>query len=142
MPLPLDRLVPLLIALACAAPLIIGATLTPSGSGTGTHTQLGLSPCGFKAATGLPCLTCGMTTAFTHAAHGDLASAFVVQPAGTLLALTCAMAVIVCGYAAIAGASLAPLGRALWRPKVLLAVGAVALLGWLYTLIVTLGTSS
>ena len=49
----------LLLALACAVPLIFAATLTPSDAGMGTHMQVGLPDCGFKLATGYPCATCG-----------------------------------------------------------------------------------
>jgi hypothetical protein len=42
------------------------AMLTPSPLGHGTHTQLGLPPCGFLSFTGVPCPGCGLTTAFSH----------------------------------------------------------------------------
>lgn len=134
------RLPAVVIAAVCATPLLIGAGLTPDPGGVGTHTQLGLQPCAFQLHTGLPCATCGMTTAFSLAAHGDLAAAFVVQPAGTLLALLCAMATIICGYAAVAGADLSPLGRRLAQPRAVLLVGGLVVAGWAYTLALTLGT--
>ena len=43
-------------------------------------------PCPFKALTGLPCLTCGMTHAFVHLAHGEVVAAVAASPAGALLA--------------------------------------------------------
>jgi len=42
--------------------------------------------CPLKGLTGLPCATCGMTHAFVHLAHGDLALAFRASPLGALLA--------------------------------------------------------
>ncbi|MFL5262503.1 MAG: DUF2752 domain-containing protein [Anaeromyxobacteraceae bacterium] len=42
--------------------------------------------CPFRALTGLPCATCGMTHAFVHLAHGEAALAFQASPAGALLA--------------------------------------------------------
>ncbi len=42
--------------------------------------------CPFKALTGLPCATCGMTHAFVHLAHGDFFRAFAASPFGALLA--------------------------------------------------------
>lgn len=48
-------------------------------------------PCAFKAALGIPCPTCGMTHAFVHLAHGQVAAAFAASPAGALLA-ACAWA--------------------------------------------------
>src|SRR5205814_1298514 len=46
--------------------------------------------CPFRAATGLPCLTCGCTHAFHQFVRGELASAFMSSPLGTALALVCA----------------------------------------------------
>ncbi|MCA9610613.1 MAG: hypothetical protein KC619_33690, partial [Myxococcales bacterium] len=37
------------------AVLVTAAMLTPSPEGHGTHTQLGLPPCGFLVYTGYPC---------------------------------------------------------------------------------------
>jgi hypothetical protein len=74
------------LAAACAIALGFGAALKPDPSGMGTHTQLGLGPCGFLLQTGYPCITCGMTTAFTDFAHGHVIRAFLHQPAGMMLA--------------------------------------------------------
>lgn len=45
---------------------VTAAQLTPDPAGMGTHTQLGLPPCGFLAVTGVPCPGCGLTTCFAH----------------------------------------------------------------------------
>jgi hypothetical protein len=42
--------------------------------------------CPWRALTGLPCATCGMTHAFFHLAHGEAAAALHASPAGALLA--------------------------------------------------------
>jgi hypothetical protein len=42
--------------------------------------------CPLRALTGIPCPTCGMTHAFVHLAHGQVAAAFLASPAGALLA--------------------------------------------------------
>ncbi len=42
--------------------------------------------CPFRAWTGVPCATCGMTHAFVHLAHGDLARALAASPLGAALA--------------------------------------------------------
>lgn len=39
-------------------------------------------PCVFHAATGLPCLLCGMTRSFVFTAHGNLAAAFRMHMLG------------------------------------------------------------
>lgn len=52
-----------------------------------THTQLGLSPCGFYQMTDVPCPSCGMTTSFSLLMHGDIVNSLRANAAGTLLAL-------------------------------------------------------
>ena len=100
---PTARLVAAGIALACLAVLVTAAVLTPSGGGTGTHRALGLAPCGMLQATGLPCMTCGYTTSFTHFADGNLLASLYIQPGGTLVALAAAATVWVGGYVAATG---------------------------------------
>ncbi|MEM7625654.1 MAG: DUF2752 domain-containing protein [Planctomycetota bacterium] len=128
-----SRLVALFVFLPTTAVLLTAAGLTPAERGIGTHTQLGLQPCGFEAATGYPCATCGMTTSFTLAADGRFLDAFAVQPAGLILAVVTAMAAVLGGWALWSGMSLAALGTALWRPRVVVLLIGVVLLGWAYT---------
>ncbi|MEM9883329.1 MAG: DUF2752 domain-containing protein [Planctomycetota bacterium] len=129
----INRLVGFAVALPCLAVLLVAAGLDADPAGYGTHTQLGLQPCGFRAATGMPCATCGMTTSFTHAADGRLARAFVTQPAGSLLSLGLAMLTLVGGWAAVSGMPLRPLGAALWRPATVVIAVAVVLSAWAFT---------
>jgi hypothetical protein len=42
--------------------------------------------CPFKAWTGLPCATCGMTHAFVYLAHGQVRPALAASPLGALVA--------------------------------------------------------
>lgn len=42
--------------------------------------------CTFRAWTGLPCASCGMTHAFVALAHGELGAAWAASPLGALLA--------------------------------------------------------
>ena len=67
--------------------LAIAARLEPDPRGHGTHEQLGLSPCAFKALTGRLCPTCGMTTAFAWTVRGRWSEAWSANPAGCGLAL-------------------------------------------------------
>jgi hypothetical protein len=46
--------------------------------------------CPFRAATGLPCLTCGCTHAFHFLVRGQAAAAFSSSPLGAVLAIACA----------------------------------------------------
>lgn len=59
--------------------------LEPDPRGFGTHEQLGLAPCGFARVTGWRCPTCGMTTAWSHAARGNVRSALAASGGGTVL---------------------------------------------------------
>ncbi|MBL8875086.1 MAG: DUF2752 domain-containing protein [Phycisphaerae bacterium] len=130
------RLLGLALAIACAAPLVIGAALTPSPRGHGTHEALGLPRCGFLLAFGRPCMTCGMTTAVTQASHGRFVAAFRTQPAGALVAIVLASGVWFGLHAAATGMSLKPGFDALTRPRVLWIAGAVVLAAWVYKIAV------
>jgi hypothetical protein len=77
-----------LILAGCLAVLLVALYLKPDPRGYGTHQRLiGMGPCGMLVMTGLPCPTCGMTTAFAHTVRGQWGRAFWVQPLGFLLAL-------------------------------------------------------
>jgi len=77
----------LLVAAACAAVLGVALWLTPDPRGLGTHTQLGMIRCSWPATLGIPCPTCGMTTAFALTVRGRLVAAALAQPMGLLLCL-------------------------------------------------------
>ena len=65
----------LVLSALSALVLMTAFALTPSPDGHGTHTQLGLPPCGFFVITGLPCPGCGLTTSFAHLARLNLLGA-------------------------------------------------------------------
>ncbi|MDW8361967.1 MAG: DUF2752 domain-containing protein [Myxococcales bacterium] len=75
------------------AVLTTAALLRPDPSGHGTHTQLGLPPCGFHVVTGLPCPGCGMTTSFAHMVRLEIVPAALANPFGVPLALLTAACV-------------------------------------------------
>jgi hypothetical protein len=117
-------------ALAVAGVLATARRLEPDPRGYGTHVRLGLPPCSFLAVTGTRCPSCGMTTAFACAVRGRLGAAWRANPAGTLLAPSCALLVPWLLAAAIAGR---PWGfRTLDLPLTVLVVATVALslLAW------------
>ncbi len=80
------RLTAVVVLVGSLAILAVAWWTKPDPSGYGTHQRLGLPPCGFLYTTGLPCPTCGMTTAFAYAVRGHLLQAVVAQPAGAALA--------------------------------------------------------
>jgi hypothetical protein len=87
------------LLIAVIAVFAVAARLHPNGTYQGTHQQLGLPPCGFVVVTGLPCPSCGMTTAFAYTIRGQVLHALHAQIAGFLLA-ACTLAAGV--FAAIA----------------------------------------
>lgn len=80
-----DRLLGIGIGVPASVVLGIARRLEADSSGVGTHTQLGLGACSVLSATGWPCPMCGMTTTFTHLAHGAIGSAITTQPFGVVL---------------------------------------------------------
>jgi hypothetical protein len=79
------RLLGFSIVLVTGAIFAVAMSLEAAVEGVGTHHQLGLSPCNFLALTGIPCPGCGMTTTFTHLAHGNIRTGFGTQPFGAVL---------------------------------------------------------
>jgi hypothetical protein len=66
---------------------VVGARLHASGTGHGTHEQLGLPPCPSVLLFSRPCPGCGLTTSWTAFIHGDFASSFRAHPLGPFLYL-------------------------------------------------------
>lgn len=90
--------------------------------------------CPFRAATGLPCASCGMTHAFVALAHGDPGSAWSASPLGALLAGGAwAYAVLDLGRLA-AGLPWPRIPQPAWRALAVAAVGAAAL-NWAWMLL-------
>jgi Protein of unknown function (DUF2752) len=134
-----QRLAALGVAALGSAPLLVAAWLVPASAGMGTHRQLGLPSCSWPVALGIPCITCGMTTSFALAVRAQFAAAAAAQPAGLLLALAAALAVVVGVWGACSGR---PVHRMLEPLASLraLAVGGVALaLAWAWKIAVARG---
>lgn len=117
----------------CLGWLVYAAGLAPDAQGLGTHRQMGLAACSWVEGDRGPCPTCGMTTAFAHAARGNLPRAFATQPASALLALLTAMTVWVSGYTMCTGCTEVRRLGGLVRWRTLGVVLAVALAAWVYT---------
>lgn len=115
--------------------LVTAAGLKADPAGHGTHTQLGLAPCGWVARYNRPCVMCGMTTAFSHAAHGRLGQSFLIQPAGALGAVATAAFAWGAGLAAFTGARVDRLLAGMLRPRSVLLVAMLVLAAWLYKLL-------
>lgn len=120
------------VAALLLALLLTAAWLRPASAGHGTHTQLGLLQCGWVAAFGKPCPTCGMTTAFAQAAHGNILASFAVQPMGALLALLSAGGFWGCLHAALTGSRVGSMAGGLLSPRVLWWVAGATVAAWAY----------
>jgi hypothetical protein len=96
----------------------------------GTHEQLGLGPCSFRRFTGWPCPTCGLTTSFSHAAHGDWGAALRAHVLGLPMALTSLVLGIGCLVGAVTGRGPNVAGGERWVIGTLLAVVAALLVVW------------
>jgi hypothetical protein len=68
--------------------LITARWLTPDASGIGTHRQLGFGECGFARWAGVPCPSCGMTTAWAHVVRGEWMLAARCNLGGALAGIT------------------------------------------------------
>jgi hypothetical protein len=125
-----QKLVSAVILLCCLAALGIARWLDPDPRGYGTHQQLHLPPCAFRALTGLPCVTCGMTTAFAFGVRGEWRQSFVAQPVGLLLFF------VVIGMALDSAVALAT-GRSLRNARlpwqvIAVVAGVLLALAWAY----------
>lgn len=126
------RLGALALAIASLAVLVAGASLEPDAAGHGTHTQLGMPPCGWAVLLGRPCPTCGMTTAVSLAAHARPIDAFLAQPAGALIAVVLAAGFWVCLYVAATGSSLGERMLSLLTVRSLWWIVGAGLAAWAY----------
>ncbi len=130
---PRERFTSLVIGLVAAAPVVVAAFLRADPSGLGTHVQLGMPTCTWPTAMGITCPSCGMTTAFAHAAAGDLVASLRTQPMGFLLAVLATATAILGLLGAVTGSRLgywlcrSP-GRAGWWT-----IGSIAFASWLLT---------
>ncbi len=70
---------------ATGGALLFAAALLPLDA-----PPLSLFACPFRAATGIPCLTCGCAHAFHFAVRGEFGAALWASPLGAALALLCA----------------------------------------------------
>ncbi len=129
------RLIAGIVVLATATVLGIAAYLEPSPEGLGTHMQLNMPDCGWMVTMDLPCITCGMTTAFAHAANGNLLASFATQPLGAVLAVVTAMMFLVSSYVTLTGSQVGSVFGRLWGRGAgwILALSATA--AWIYKIL-------
>lgn len=101
----LSRIVWAVLFTGPLAVILTAFSLTPDPAGHGTHTQLGLPPCGFLVVTGYPCPGCGLTTCFTHMVRLEIFEAAQANAFGVPLFLFTALTIPVSLYGLARGAS-------------------------------------
>lgn len=125
------------LSVGAAVVLAVAFRLAPAPSGLGTHQGLGLPPCAFLAATGIPCPSCGLTTAFAALAHGDLGLAARANPVGILLFALAVLLVPTGLWLSSRGIGLRQVFFHRWFDRVALALVAVWLGSWVVRLTVS-----
>ncbi|MCL2648700.1 MAG: DUF2752 domain-containing protein [Phycisphaerales bacterium] len=121
----------------CVGMLGVGLYLTPSPTGTGTHTQLGMARCEFYAWTRIPCPTCGCTTAVSHFSHGHILTSLLTQPFGFAVALAAFLMLPLTAVGVVTGKWYGPSMFTVswyWRWWVYGGVG-IFLGGWVYKIL-------
>lgn len=112
------------------AVVITAAMLTPNPAGHGTHTQLGLPPCGFLVFTGYPCPGCGLTTSFAYMVRVNLLGAWLANPFGIVLFL-CTFAMIpLAAVGFVRGWSVVATLDRIHAEKIAIALSALCMIVW------------
>ncbi|MCE9620329.1 MAG: DUF2752 domain-containing protein [Planctomycetes bacterium] len=124
----------LLLAAALLTPLVVAARLVPDARGMGTHQQLGLPVCTWPMALGIPCPSCGMTTAFAHAARAEFGQAFSAQLMGAVLAFAASIGCLIALGVALTGYQFQRLFDPLLNRWGFIALVALFLAAWFWKL--------
>ncbi|MGF1468302.1 MAG: DUF2752 domain-containing protein [Sandaracinaceae bacterium] len=111
--------------------IICAAVLTPAVEGHGTHTQLGLPPCGFLVATGFPCPGCGLTTSFSHMVRLQVGGALSANPFGVLLFSVTLLMVPVSFFGLLRRVPVLDALDRLHMEKIAIGLSAISLAVWL-----------
>ena len=127
-----EKVVQCLLIGFLAAMLVLGFALTPSPTGAGTHTLLGLPPCGMLITMGHPCPTCGVTTSFALAVRGQFLDAFVNQPMGLILFAGTVSGLVFAVMTLAAGRSWLPLVTPHAVMAAVMVLVTLGLLSWAY----------
>lgn len=81
-----DRAIALATIVTGAWFVVVLSLVHPDQRGFGTHEQLGMAACGWPMTSGVPCPTCGVTTAATWLVHLRPDKAIATHPFGALFA--------------------------------------------------------
>lgn len=100
---------------AWAIGTLLGVLMIPSEQGHGTHTQLGLPPCGSVVFFSRPCPACGLTTSITRLLEGDLIGSFEAHAFGLVLYATWTLTALASLVAFVRGVKLRDTGSLIGR---------------------------
>lgn len=131
-----DRLAWAVLFAIPTAVVITAALLTPDPHGHGTHTQLGLPPCGFLVFTGFPCPGCGLTTSFSHMVRFQLPSAFLANPFGVVLFLATFATIPLAAVGFVRGWAVVPTLDRLHAEKIAIVLAVLSLVTWVIRLVI------
>ena len=127
---------------------IIGAftlalALKPEPRGMGTHQQLGMPPCTMYVLVGLPCPTCGMTTAFAHVVRLQVLDAIRVQPFCVVVLAIMLLCAAWCAATIVRGNGVSNWlgGQHIKWPRWIWTCVALGLLSWGYKIAIVLMNS-
>ncbi len=118
-----------------AVVLTLAAGLSPSPLGHGTHTQLGLPPCGFLVVTGYRCPGCGLTTSFANMMDLAPLAALQANPFGVLLFISVVLFMGVALWGLMRGAPVFSTLERLRADRVALGLSVAALVNWVVVLL-------
>ncbi len=127
-----DRIRYLVISGVATVVLLIARLLQPSPNGVGTHTQIGLPPCPFLFLTGIPCLSCGLTTSVAHSARLHFYEAIITQPFGLIVFFGAVLSIPFSIYLIHQRISWSRLNELCGRNLAMYVLIALFLLSWLY----------
>lgn len=132
------RFVWLLLLAGCVTLIATAWGLKPDPRGHSTHEQLRLPPCGFYLTSGLPCPTCGATTAFAWTIQGHPWMGLKTHPFGAVAAVA-TVALLAASAAGIVTAGV-PAIRMSRRSSHWVVLGFMGLLvgSWIYKLLLAL----
>ena len=125
-------------ALVLALPigvLVTATQLTPTSARGGTHTQLGLEPCGFYDFTGYPCPACGMTTGFAHLVRGHVAEAWAANPFGVMFFVFTLGFIVFAATGLVRGWAIGPTYQRLEGEWWLIGVALVGVAVWIWRVV-------
>lgn len=130
-----DRVVWAVLFAVPMAVVVTAALLTPDPHGHGTHTQLGLPPCGFLVFTGYPCPGCGLTTAFAHMVRFQVGGAFLANPFGVVLFLATFATIPLAAAGFLRGWAVVPTLDRIHAEKIAIVLAVLSLLTWIVRLV-------